>query len=410
MNGSVVADMPRVGILDPGDFSLPYDIELTRGLKANGCEVILIGHGGAPDGVTDVVLRKHFYRLLNLFNFERAPASLRQLMKGLCHGVDMIRLDHLLDSLGVEILHFQWTPLPILDRVGLRWLRRKRPVVLTVHDTNPYNGAGSRLMRIGQAGVARDVDAVIVHTARAVRHMVSAGVEPERLHQVPHGLLNAPGKKTEIRVGSRDRIVLLQFGKIKPYKGVDVLLNALARVPSSLRASLEVRIIGKPYLDTRPLENFVVKNGLEDCVRFRFEFIDDRELNRQLEEADAVVLPYREIDASGVAMTAIANGLPVLASAIDGFVELFGNGEGAELVTPDSEEDFAEVLSAWAASPDLLDKLAIAMRERRARVPGWDELGHLTLAVYAEARERWIARSMAAGGPNWQQETYDHEA
>jgi glycosyltransferase involved in cell wall biosynthesis len=303
----------------------------------------------------------------------------------------MARLGRILDTFRAEILHCQWSPLPVVDRVAFRWLRRRMPLVLTLHDSKPYNGAGGALMRAGYLGLVHDVDAVIVHTREAARRLAATGLESTRIHHVPHGLINTasatPGRPS--RPGFR--LVLLQFGKIKPYKGVDVLLEALALMPPALRARLDVRIVGKPHLDTAPLERFVAENGLQGTVRFRFKFVDQIELDRLLGETDAILLPYREIDASGVAMTAIARGLPVLASAIEGFEELFEDGRGARLVPPGRPDKLADVLCAWAAAPEMLDALARAMCQRRAAMPTWDEIAGRTLAVYAQARARWTA-------------------
>ncbi|MGE5779907.1 MAG: glycosyltransferase family 4 protein [Hyphomicrobiales bacterium] len=380
----------RIALLDPGDFTPPYDVALARGLIAQGCELTLIGQAGNRDAIPAAFRREHFYGRLVHPLFRQLPRPAARFAKGVCHGIDMVRLGRILDAFRAEILHCQWSPLPVVDRAAFRWFRRRMPLVLTLHDSKPYNGAGSALMRAGYPGLVHEVDAVIVHTTDAARRVVATGLESGRIHHVPHGLINTAATSGRVsRAGSR--LVLLQFGKIKPYKGVDVLLEALALVPPALRARLDVRIVGKPYLDTAPLERIVATNGLQDTVRFRFEFVDQIELDRLLGETDAILLPYREIDASGVAMTAIARGLPVLASAIEGFEELFEGGQGARLVPPGRPDKLADVLRAWAAAPEMLDSLAIAMRQRRAAVPSWDEIARRTLAVYAQARARWTA-------------------
>jgi glycosyltransferase involved in cell wall biosynthesis len=381
----------RVALLDPGDFTPPYDIALARGLTAQGCELTLIGQAGKLDAIPAVFRQEHFYRPLIHPLARGLPPPAARFAKGVCHGIDMARLGRVLDAFQAEILHCQWSPLPVVDRSAFRWLRRRMPLVLTLHDSKPYNGAGSALMRAGYPGLVHDADAVIVHTREASRRLAAAGLESPRIHYVPHGLINTAAATSGRPSRTGSRLVLLQFGKIKPYKGVDVLLEALALVPPALRARLEVRIVGKPYLDTAPLERFVSANGLEDTVRFRFEFVDQIELDRLLGETDAILLPYREIDASGVAMTAIARGLPVLASAIEGFEELFEDGRGACLVPPGRPDKLADVLRAWAAAPEMLDALARAMRQWRESVPTWDEIARRTLAVYAQARARWTA-------------------
>lgn len=107
-------------------------------------------------------------------------------------------------------------------------------------------------------------------------------------------------------------------------------------------------------------------------------------------EADAIVLPYREIDASGVAMSAIARGLPVLATAIDGFRELFEVGGGARLVPPVDANALAKVITDWITHPQQLCALAGAMRLKRASIPSWDEIARQHIGVYGEAHTRWL--------------------
>jgi glycosyltransferase involved in cell wall biosynthesis len=126
-------------------------------------------------------------------------------------------------------------------------------------------------------------------------------------------------------------------------------------------------------------------------VKLRFEFISDAEAERLFAEADAILLPYREIDASGVAMSAVARGLPVLATAIDGFCELFEGESGARLVPAADPQALAGVIAEWTTKPAQLDELAEAMRLKRSRIPSWREIACQHLEVYAEARSRWSA-------------------
>jgi glycosyltransferase involved in cell wall biosynthesis len=158
-----------------------------------------------------------------------------------------------------------------------------------------------------------------------------------------------------------------------------------------LRERLDVRIVGKPYMDTGGLEQFIRVNGLGRFVTVRFEFVSEGEEERLFAEADAIVLPYRDIDASGVAMSAIARGVPILATAIAGFRELFEGEGGARLVPPDDAVALAKAMIDWINAPQQLHVLARDMRLRRAGIPSWNEIARLHLAVYAEAHARWMA-------------------
>jgi len=382
----------RIALIDPSNFTTPYDLALAGAIRMQGRDVCLIGQaGGLADG--PAFYRGHFYPALESRWTARLGGAGVRLIKGASHPFAMVRLIERLAAFEAGIVHFQWSPVPAIDHWFIRLLRLRAPVVMTLHDSNPYQGAASWLMRQGYSHLLRRVDAIVVHTQQARDRVAGLGIDPAVIHRIPHGLLEN-GEHSAVlppKPRSRDRLVLLQFGKIKPYKGVDLLLEALALIPHHLRERLDVRIVGKPYMDTAGLERFVRANGLNACVTLRFEFVSEAEQEEEFAACDAVLLPYRDIDASGVAMSAIARGLPVLATAIDGFCELFEGKGGARLVTAANPAALANAISDWIDAPEQLQALAEAMRLRRAEIPGWGEIARLHFAVYAQARERWTA-------------------
>jgi glycosyltransferase involved in cell wall biosynthesis len=386
-----VIDVDQIALVDPSDFTTPYNLALAGAIEAQGRRVCMIGQAGGSlhrQGVQ----HGHFYPLLATAWGQRLPKGTARLVKGVCQGVDMLRLFRLLAAVEARIAHFQWSPLPTFDSCIVRRLRRRLPVVLTWHDSVPGNGSESWLMRQGYASLLRSFHAIIVHTRQAQQRAMAMGIDPAMVHRIPHGLLGDRGHLTLAkRRPRRDRLVLLQFGKIKPYKGIDLLLEALTSVPRDIRSRLDVRIVGKPYMDTAKMERYVQANDLAGCVTFRFECVCEAQEERLFADADAIILPYREIDASGVMMTAIARGVPVLATGIEGFRELFEDGGGAVLVPPNDAAALSRAIAEWVSAPEQLDALADGMLMRRARVPNWDEIARLHFAVYAEAHSRWTA-------------------
>lgn len=396
MSTESMPDFDRVLLVDPGDFTPPYDLALAAAIAAEGRQVRLLGRAGGDQN--HPLHQAYFYRMLNSPWGRLLPEGGARLVKGACHGIDMLRLSRRAQAFGAQVVHFQWSPLPVIDRWAIRTLRGRVPVVLTLHDSNPYQGGAKWLMRQGYAGLLKAVDAIIVHTRQALHRIEAIGVDPAAVHHIPHGLLGEGAAVSPTRRGSsRERLVLLQFGKIKPYKGVDLLLAALALLPHEARRRLDVRIIGKPYMDISGLERYVDAHELRSCVTFRFEFVSDPEAERQFAEAHAILLPYREIDASGVAMTAIARGLPVLATAIDGFRELF-EGDGSARLVPADPAALADVIADWVSDRAQLYALAEAMRRRRASIPTWREIARLHFAVYSAARAGWAARRNTDSG------------
>lgn len=386
----------RVALIDPGDFSPAYDLALAEGLREAGADVVLIGKAGFDEGPRPDYRREWFYRPLAHPAARRLPGPVGRLAKGVVHGFDMLGLVRQLRDDPVDILHFQWMPLPLLDQWLLGAFTKLAPTVLTVHDSEPYNGAASLLMRLGHRRVLERFDALIVHTGRARERLIADGFATERVHLVPHGLLHSStyvASSREVRAPIR----LLQFGKIKPYKGVDVLLEALGSLDAATRAMLRVEIVGKPYVDPAGLRQTVSRLGLEETVQFRLDFIPDEEIAGLFASADGMLFPYRSIDASGVAMTAVAHGLPMVASTVGIFEDLLSDGQAGILVPPGDVTALAAALRGLAQDPGRLAKLASGMRAKRDTMPSWQAIGYTTTKVYHAARTHWRAQRRLGG-------------
>jgi glycosyltransferase involved in cell wall biosynthesis len=162
--------------------------------------------------------------------------------------------------------------------------------------------------------------------------------------------------------------VVLFFGLLRPYKGVDVLLDAWRR--AELPAGAELWIAGMPRMD--------VSNVSGDGVKTALRFVSGAELAGAFRAADLVVLPYREIDQSGVLFTALAFGKPLLLSSVGGFPEI----DGAELVPPGDVPALAQALTTLLADPAKLERMAAASRALAAGPYGWDGIARRTLALY----------------------------
>jgi len=362
--------MMRIAIVDPWDFTPPYNRELCTGLASIGHEVTLIGQESegdncGQDGAVDS------FATLGLFASPATwiPQPLRLIAKGFSHIQGLFRLHRALRRLDPDVIHVQWLPLPLIDALFVPLFRRIAPVVLTVHDSNPYNGAGPFLLRLGNMLAIRSCDRWIVHNELSEQHLMARGLPAERLHRIAHGLLGPA-----------------VFGKLKDYKGADVLLNALGRLSEKQRERCRVSIVGRPYLDTDPLLDLVVHHQLHSCVELRFDFVSDAEMAALFDQADLLVFPYRGIDTSGVLMVAIARGIPVVASKIGCFSEMLVDGEEGRLVKPDDPEELAAALIDMIDDPDKV----LAMRDRmaalRERIPSWLRIAEATTQVYEHAQ------------------------
>ncbi|HLY56019.1 MAG TPA: glycosyltransferase family 4 protein [Stellaceae bacterium] len=373
----------KVAMIDPSAFTAPYDFALAAGIAETGSEPRLYLGNLPPDdrrrGAPGVV--ELFYRGLDRPPVANLPKGLRRLLKGFSHVSGMRLLVEVLRDWRPDVIHFQWFPLPIVDRRFLPALRRIAPVVATVHDSNPFNGnPTSRLQVLGTRSVLGRTDALIVHTEQAAQRLRRSGLGARRIVRIPHGPLHDTAPEREpVR---RSTIEFLLFGKLKPYKGLDVLIRATALLPPDVRQRFRVRVVGQPYMPMGPIFELMESQGVADRFLFDLRFVAEAEIPALFRQADAAVFPYREIDASGMLMTALAAERPVIASALGCFAELLRDGETALLVPPGDPVALARALGRIVGDEVLRWRLAEAGRQLQDNLPGWREIGEATRALY----------------------------
>ena len=171
------------------------------------------------------------------------------------------------------------------------------------------------------------------------------------------------------------RPVVLFAGLLRPYKGLDTLLQAWHRVTGA-----ELWIAGRPMMDIAPLRAL---GG--DGVRWVPRFVSDGELAALLDRADVVVLPYartQRFDQSGVLATALAFGKALVVTDIGGFSEIAGAG-AARLVAPDDPAALGAALSELVTDPVQRERLASAALAAARGPYSWDAAAQATLALYA---------------------------
>src|SRR3954451_7868947 len=323
----------RVQVVDPSAYTPPYDRALSAALARTGADVELVtsrfAYGDVPpaDGYR---VSEIFYRRAGRFGAAdrgRFPTKLAE------HVPDMLRYRR--HAREADVVHWQWLTVQPVDAY---LLPPKRPRLLTAHDVVP------REPRPGQIAATRrlleKMDAVVVHSEHgAGRLRDELGLDAERIHVIPHGAFDYLTRLPDERplppeLAAVEGPVVLSFGLWRPYKGIDVLLEPFRSVKGA-----ELWVVGNPRMDTEPLHA-----AAPPGVRFVERFVTDAEIPAYFRRADLVVLPYRQIDQSGVLYTALAFGKPLVLSAGGGFVEVAEQHGAARLVAPGDEEALAAAI------------------------------------------------------------------
>ncbi len=376
----------RVALVDPSLFTLPYDGALMLALQRAGLQVELHGRALTPqDGAAAVPIEPTFYRAAGGSLARRLPRAARLAVKGVDHLASMRRLLRHVRRTRPDVIHFQWLPLPALDALLLPAFRRVAPVVLTVHDTDPFNGSPTaRLQSMGFVRSLRECDRLIVHTAQGAARLAALGLQQDRITQLPHGPLALPHADAPPDP-MQGELTFVLFGKIKPYKGADLLIDAFAALPDAQRAQARLRIVGQAYMDTDALLHQAEARGVLDRLSLEPRFVDDAEIPGIFPPGSIAVFPYREIEASGVLSLALANGRPVVASRLGSFAETITDGVQGRLLPPGDVAALTAAMAELITDRALAASCAAASRALVQALPGWDEIAWLTLAVYRGA-------------------------
>jgi glycosyltransferase involved in cell wall biosynthesis len=378
----------RVHIVDPSAYTPPYDHALCRALAAAGTDVELytshFAHGPVAPA-EGYARRELFYSFASHVPATRA----RRVVKLAEHVPDMLRYRRA--ARATDIVHFQWLAVQHIDG---HLLPSGRPLVLTAHDILPREARPGQ--RAAQRRLYSRFDAIVVHSEHGRRRLTEElGVDPDRVHVIPHGVFEhlaagcAEGAAGDDGTAARadgavvgspaqppfqaGKPVVLCFGLMRPYKGIDLLLEAWRGIEDA-----ELWIAGAPRMDIAAL-----RAAAPPGVRFVPHFIGDDELPAYFHRADLVVLPYREIDQSGVLFTALAFGKPLLLSDVGGFPEIAATGAARTFPAGDSG-------ALHTALRELLDddsaraELATRARELAQGEYSWDAVALRTIALYEQ--------------------------
>ena len=347
----------RVQLIDPSADVLPYDHALAAALARRGLDVELLTshfvHGPAPPPV-GYAASESFYRLATRLGARRP--RLRRALKGAEHVPGMLRAARRPATLS----HWQWI---WLEALSSRLLPRGRPQVLTLHNVIRRERSARRLLDA--------MDAIIVHTRHGAE-LLGGGA---RVHVIPHGafdhLTRLPDERPLAPELARvEGPVVLCFGVVRPYKGVDVLLEAFRSVEGA-----ELWIVGRPL----GVELEAAAN-----VRFVPRYVSDAELPAFFRRADLLVLPHRNVDVSGVLFAGLAFGKPMILSDVGGFREVVEAHGAGRLVPPGDPAALAAAISDLLADPAERERLAERARSAAAGAFSWDTVAARTEQVYRQ--------------------------
>ena len=298
-----------------------------------------------------------------------------------------------------KVFHILWNnEFEWFDRTLLMLYYRLcgRRIVLTAHNVNAAardgkDGPLNRLtLRIQYALAAH----LFVHTEAMQRELEAGfGVPANKITVIPFGIdafapdTSLSGEEARRRLGlDRSHKVLLFFGNIAPYKGLEFLVRAMGIVGSLLPESRLV-IAGQPKgseLYWSSIRQEIRSSGLEDRVVVRIGFVEDAEVEIYFKAADVLVLPYTSIYQSGVLFLGYNFGLPAIVSDVGSFRQDVEEGSTGLVCRPGDPEDLAEAIRRFFET-DMYRQLPSRrawLRQMMTDRHSWEAIGATTRRVY----------------------------
>lgn len=223
-------------------------------------------------------------------------------------------------------------------------------LIHTVHNVLPHETDRKDIKLYGDFYKA--CDHLIVHNEQSKKRLIEVfNLEDDTISVIPHGTYQV--KKIPAVLKADKKKHYLMFGVIRRYKGVDVLLQAVSKIPKEKRSDMEFIIAGRQYdnQDTTDYAHMINDLGIGDCVKLVRRRIEDDELPELFDWADACIFPYREIYGSGALLMAYSFEKPVIASDVPVFVEETDSGSTGILFKNEDAESLAKALIMFSNMP-----------------------------------------------------------
>jgi D-inositol-3-phosphate glycosyltransferase len=371
-----------------------YEAGLVSGLVKQG---LLLDVVGGDDLAGVPTLRDPAVRFLNIFGTLNPGSSVWRKLRRLL--TSYLGLMHYAMTTESPLFHLQWPyKFVFFDRTLLNVYYKAlgKKLVFTAHniDQDARDGTHSWSNQISLRFLYWIVDHIIVHTNLMKAQLVDGfGIKEGKVSVIPHGVMSTVPESSIGRLEARRRLglgpderVLLFFGLISPYKGLEHLISAVGQLRSN-GTTCSLLIAGRikecqEYWES--LQQLVAQHQVGDQVRTELRHIPDNEVEIYFKAADVLVMPYNNIFQSGVLFLSYRFGLPVIAADVGSMGEDVVAGVTGYVFRAKDAKDLARTIEEFFSS------LLYRELETRRRIIrdwaferySWTRIGELTSAVY----------------------------
>lgn len=228
---------------------------------------------------------------------------------------------------------------------------KSKKIIIVNHDPTPHSGA-SRIIASYYEKQYQKADLVIVHSTKFLEEARKRYRRTEYLPLGQHDIYKNTSNPKKLIDYSPQKVNFLFFGRIEPYKGIDILLKAYQNLKENDKTTLS--IIGNGDISPYQTELARTKN-----VKIVNRWILDEEVGSCFSGKNIVlVCPYKDATQSGPILVAYEYGIPVIATRTGGLDEQVDDGKSGILITPNSVEELTDAMKRFMDSPDMMREMS----------------------------------------------------
>ncbi len=228
---------------------------------------------------------------------------------------------------------------------------KKTKVVYSVHNVFPHEK--TKWTRFFQKMGFKRADGFIVHAQSELDAIKSIGISTAKLVTPPATTQDKPSlevrNRTRSQMGFKDTDnVILFFGYIREYKGLDILIRAMKNVSN---ASLV--IVGQFNQEEKEYQDLIDREGVRNKIKINSGYVAEAEVTNFFQMADLVIFPYRTATFSGPIMTAINHIKPVICTKVGCFTDIITDNKTGYLIDPENPEQLGAAINRFfSEKPD----------------------------------------------------------
>lgn len=244
-----------------------------------------------------------------------------------------------------------WHPFfaPVWGSLGraLKQALPTRKLLFLCHNVLPHENG--RFDRLALRYALTPADGYLVHAESKAAQL--KGLFPNAtvvVHSHPTYAALGQGERPFSLPVPSDKPVLLFCGLIRPYKGLDILLQAMPLVLEE--QAVHLAIVGEFWRDKASYEQQIEQQQLEPHLTLVDSYVPNDLLAAYIRRADVVVLPYRSATQSGIVQLAFGLGTPVITTNVGGLPEVVENGRSGLVVPPEDPAQLAKAINRYFAN------------------------------------------------------------